>query len=125
MAREEKYKFPDSLDFTGILFTQIKLILEARHKGDMIGYMKDVEGLDHLLAGHWENEKEYLEEVKKINEEHDKRMMAIPNPGNKQDEMRRIQMEYERAQAVFKSLIKLIHRCGFLPFRRVFGVIDI
>jgi len=125
MAKEEKYKFPDSLDFTGILFKQISIILEARHKGDIDGYMRNVEGLDHLLAGHWENEKEYLEELKKIDNEYGKRLEMIPNPGDEEDTMRRFQIDYERSQAVFKALIKLIHRCGFLPFRRVFGVIDI
>jgi len=100
----------------------IDLILKARNEGDIDSYIRNVEGLDDLMFSF--HDKEYIKDVNNATENYKEKLLRIPNPGSAKDQMLKRQARYNHAQNIFKALMKLISRCGFLPFREFVVIID-
>ena len=122
MVEKVESRLTDSLDFPKILFKQVSLILDARNSGDTDSYIRNVEGLDHLMFYFWDDD--YKKNVNNVGEMFKANMGKIPNPGGEREKVMRLQAKYNYAQGIFKALMSLVGRCGFLPFREFTVIID-
>jgi len=104
------------------MFKQISLILDARKEGDTECYIRNVEGLDHLMFFWWDGE--YNNTVNDAGKKYKETLSKMPNPGTEKDNLKKLQAKYNFTQTIFKALMSLVGRCGFLPIREIEGVIS-
>jgi hypothetical protein len=105
---------PDSLDFSQIVFRQINTCREQRVSDDA-SFVRSVEVLNDLLCAYWDDQ--YKKAITNGG-----KMTKMENPFDPNPNMN---TQVEKARLVFRELLNLIHRSGFLPFREVEGVIEL
>jgi len=123
MAKIEYEKKERPLDWTDIILRQLERMNDALDKGERRRFITNVEGLNRNMHPYWDEE--YKKGVEEAKEAFFETTDKIPNPGSEKDKAKRFQAEYERAAKIHIFLIDLIHRSKFLPFKKVFGVVDI
>lgn len=101
----------EGLDFTQLIFRQINSCREA----DKIPgqFFKEVKKLSNMLVPYWDEE--YKEQMDRL-----KVPMDMSNPYSQYTS----EQKDEQAEPVFRELIMLIHRAGFLPEKKIEGVLD-
>lgn len=104
--------FQEPLDFTQIVFKQINACRETRKIPEL--FFKEVETLCDLLRPYWDDDLDA--EMKKHELKPD---LSNPYFNSASDEAKE-----DAARALFRALISLIHRSGFLPFREVEVIIE-
>ena len=118
MAREER-----KLDFAEIIFRQILAVMEARRRGDG-EFVREVEAFDDLMSSHWFNDKVYEQRVMQINDDY-KQKTRMLRPRLFFDHTALLQKrQVEKAKLVYRELIRLVNRSGFLPYREWETIVD-
>jgi hypothetical protein len=109
---EQHISFAEPLDFAQIVFRQINSCRESRKIPS--DFYKNVESLSDILFPYWDKM------FKKVLE-NNKMKPDLSNPFFSQatDEKKE-----DYARLLFRELIALIHRSGFLPRKEVEGVIS-
>jgi hypothetical protein len=108
--------FQDTLDYPGQIQDQIGMCRHARNEGNFKAFTENVSTLDDMMNYCYDDE--YRKEIQGITTDARNKMMSARTPGEKE------QIIVDRSRLVFRELIKLIGRSGFLPMKEVEGVIS-
>jgi len=110
---ERIVSFEKPLDFTQIIFKQID---DVRRANSLEEYITAVDNLYDLMFSYGKGEERFQKEM-----QYDGTLIDLSNPFKPKIAPEK-QREYYRQ--VFRALISLIHRSGFLPFKEIEGVIS-
>lgn len=97
------------LNIERIIMFQIIKVTEA-YKIDQQTYVKEVDSLDNITSS-WYKSEDYDKEVEVINEQTRRKLDGLRNP---KDIERIRQAHVERANKVFRAIMRLLRRAGFM-----------
>jgi len=113
-------RFPEPLDYPTIIFKQINACRESLSI-DIDKYSIEVSVLEDLLANYLDDD--YNKEYKTAEEEYKKNIVGLS--ANNPDDKRLInEFKGKYIRTIFRALIKLIGRSGFLPYKEIEGIIN-
>ena len=111
--KTQSVDFSGNLNFEQIVFRQINLCREARIRDDT-SFIVGVEVLHDLLCSYWDADYEAVVIGKQ-------KLSKVENPF---DDNLKLDTKVEQARILFRGLLDLIHRSGFMPFKEVDGLIE-
>ena len=109
---------PESPCHENIFFRILPKIFDALDSGDIDKFQRDVELLDDYLSPYHDDR--YKKETEKAKAEYMEKTKGM-RPENAAE---RLFYKKTWLRKIFRSLIKLINRSGFMPPKEVEGVID-
>jgi hypothetical protein len=116
---------PNELNFPYIIFNQIIRIIQTKMDGDFSSHFRGMENLQDLLIPYWD--KKYEDAIESHNNEFNQRMESVKdlkeNEKNKYEDRKFFYM-MEKHRKIFRTLMELISRSGFLPEKTIEGVLD-
>lgn len=116
---QQRWASPDNaLDFTQIIFQHINDCRKARMENPD-KFILAVETLNDLLYSYWKTDVHYKKELLV-----GRKNVQFANVANPFDSNPGVQSKVEYARFVFRSLLDLIQRSGFMPEKTIEGVLD-
>jgi hypothetical protein len=104
--------FAEPLDYTGIIFQHINDCRKAVSNGEQ--FLMSVQVLSDLLTPYYDEQ--FDEDLKDAK--------IQPNAANPYQNAVTIEEKVDHARAMLRALVKLVHRSGFMPEKRIEGVLD-
>lgn len=106
-------KFVETFDFPAVMYQQIMYILESRHETNPQKFTTDTQGLEFLMRPFWDEE--YIKQKKEID---------TGKYGTYKNDLEKWNIESKKSGKRFMALMCLISRCGFMPEKKIEGVLD-
>lgn len=115
---EDEKKLAEQIDFPTIVMNQINEVRIARKENDPGKFISAVEGLDDLVNQDYD--KKFRQDLEEINERYKPVMKKMRNPVD--NRVKRL-VAMRKSRDVFRALMRLLNRKGYLPEKKVYEVI--